>query len=166
MFNSLRSDFQSRYGVVFAPLPLGTGRDGEVYATNNNTAVKFFTLRESYAREAQAYRVLTRLKIEEIAGHTVPRFVRADDELMAIEMGVVWPPFLLDFASAYPANSAPEFSEEVMEQWRAEKIEQFGDRWSDVEVILSQFRRQTGFVLLDVNPGNIRFAAEGESDSQ
>ncbi len=44
-------------------------------------------------------------------------------------------PFVLDFAGAY-LDRPPEFSEEVMADWRAEKQEQFGPRWPEVESIL------------------------------
>ncbi len=138
---------------------LGIGRDGEVYSTDHNTAVKFLTVREHFEREQNVYKVCTRKGIKRVAGHRVPDFIRADDELLAIEMEIVRPPFLLDFVSAYPVETAPQFSEEVWEQWYAEKSEQFGDRWPQVELVLSEFRRLTGYVLLDVNPGNIRFPA-------
>jgi hypothetical protein len=87
----------------------------------------------------------------------VPNLIRADDELMAIEITIVEPPFLLDFVSAYPVKTAPQFSDEVWEHWYAEKSEQFGDNWPQVELVLAEFKRLTGFVLLYVNPGNIRF---------
>jgi hypothetical protein len=77
-------------------------------------------------------------------------------------MTVVQPPFLLDFVSAYPADEVPDFPDEAWSQWREEKREQFGQDWPRVELVLSEFTRVTGFVLLDVNPGNIRF---GEADS-
>jgi hypothetical protein len=53
---------------------------------------------------------------------------------------------------------APDFSEEVWVQWREQKQEEFGDRWSDVDFVLAELTRLTGLVMLDVNPGNIKFA--------
>jgi hypothetical protein len=87
-----------------------------------------FSGREVYARERDAYLLLHAAGITSIAGHKIPHFIRADDDLLAIEMTIVKPPFLLDFASAYPELEAPDFPEEIWENWRAEKAEQFGDR--------------------------------------
>jgi hypothetical protein len=71
-------------------------------------------------------------------------------------MTIVTAPYLLDFAGAHLDN-APEFSPEVMEQWRLEKIEQFGDHWPDVENVLDLMKSRFGIHLLDVHPGNIAF---------
>lgn len=157
MADYLKSTYESRYTVKLGER-LGFGRDGEVYTANNTTAVKFLTVRESFDRERQVYESLARKGITKIAGHNVPQLIRADAELLAIEMELVRPPFLLDFVSAYPVRTAPQFSDEVWEEWYAEKSEQFGTRWPDVELVLAEFKRRTGYVLLDVNPGNIRFA--------
>ena len=70
-------------------------------------------------------------------------------------MGIVSPPFVLDFAGAY-LDQAPDFPDEIMEDWRAEKKEQFGDRWGVVQDIMREFRK-LGIYLADVKPGNIMF---------
>ena len=137
---------------------LGSGRDGEVYLTDRNSAVKFFTIEENYFRERAAYERLSRLLITQVAGHAVPLLLQAIDEFLAIEMTVVRPPFLLDFASAYDEMEAPDFSEEVWVEWREQKREEFGDRWSNVDSVLAELTRLTGLVMLNVNPGNIKFA--------
>ena len=49
---------------------------------------------------------------------------------------VVAPPFLLYFAAAY-LDAAPEFPEEVWEDWAAEKESQFGERWPTVQTLLA-----------------------------
>jgi hypothetical protein len=136
---------------------LGFGRDGEVYSTDRNTAVKFFTVVETFSRERRAYEILAENQISHVAGHAVPEMIRVDESLMAIEMTIVQPPFLLDFALAYAESEAPHFPEEVWEDWRQQKSEEFGSRWPDVEFILSEFHRLTGLVLLDTNLGNIQW---------
>jgi len=158
MADSRKGSYESRYSVQFGAR-LGIGRDGEVHSTNHNTAVKFLTVREHFERERSVYEACARKGIKRVAGHRVLGLIRTDDELLAIKMEIVQPPFLLDFVSAYPIATAPQFSEEIWEQWYAEKSEQFGDHWPQVELVLSEFRRLTGFVLLIVNPGNIRFPA-------
>jgi hypothetical protein len=52
-------------------------------------------------------------------------------------MTIVRPPFLLDFASAY-LDKAPDCPPEVIEEWRAEKAEQFGANWARVEALLDE----------------------------
>lgn len=43
-----------------------------------------------------------------------------------------------------------------MAEWRAEKVEQFGDRWSEVQAILGVLQSY-GIHMIDVSPGNISF---------
>ena len=75
---------------------------------------------------------------------------------MVIEMTIVTPPFLLDFAGAY-LDWPPDFSPEVMDQWHHDKAEQFGKRWKEVQNILAMLTEQSDIYMLDVNPGNIMF---------
>jgi hypothetical protein len=74
---------------------------------------------------------------------------------MALKMTIVTPPFVPDFAGAY-LHQAPEFSDEVWEQWTNEKQEQFGARWTKVQAILKELRN-LGIHMLDPSPRNIRF---------
>lgn len=83
--------------------------------------------------------------------------LNADDELWVVEMEIVSPPFVLDFAGAY-LDAPPDFPDEIMEDWRAEKREQFGERWNQVQDVMREFRR-IGIFLADVKPGNIMFRA-------
>lgn len=156
MSEAIKAILQSQWNLSLLTR-LGIGRDGEVYFTDRSTAVKIFTVEETFARELKAYEKLSSLSIRKVAGHTVPQFMRASSDLKAIEMTVVQPPFLLDFASAYPTNQVPDFPEEVWQNWHEQKQEEFGDRWLDVQFVLSEFTRLTGLVILDTNSGNIRF---------
>lgn len=75
-------------------------------------------------------------------------------------MGIVSPPFVLDFAGAF-LDQRPGYPDEVMEEWQADQLEQFGEeRWEIVQDILAHFARM-GIYLADVKPGNITFS---ESD--
>src|SRR5688500_10804785 len=120
--------FEQRYGARVAG-PLGFGRDGTVMYTDRDTAVKLFDQEDTYRRERDAYLLLQAQQCVNVLAHRVPDLIRYDDELRAIEMTIVEPPFLLDFASAYPEHEAPDFPDDVWEDWRAQKAEQFGDRW-------------------------------------
>ena len=88
-------------------------------------------------------------------GFQVPELLDYDDTLQVIEMTIVAQPFVLDFAGAY-LDKLPDYPEEVWEEWRSEKREQFESRWGEVQAIIGAFRRY-GIFLVDVNPGNIAF---------
>jgi hypothetical protein len=85
----------------------------------------------------------------------VPELIAFDDELWIIAMTVVSRPFVLDFGGAY-LDWRPEFSADVMSDWLAEKQEQFGARWPEVQTIITILEGH-GILLSDVNPGNISF---------
>ena len=58
-------------------------------------------------------------------GCSVPEMIEFDDHLWAIDMSIVDRPFVFDFAGAF-LDQAPDFPDEVMADWHAEKKEQFG----------------------------------------
>ena len=119
------------------------------------SALKVHERRVDYARERDAYLRLKEHGISQILGCNVPQLLAFDDELWVIEMTVVARPFVLDFAGAF-LDEPSEFSEEVRVDWRAEKQEQFGPRWAEVQAIL-RFLEGYGVFLVDVNPGNVAF---------
>jgi hypothetical protein len=153
--------FEQRYGAKVNGV-LGFGRDGTVVYTDRATAVKFFDRADVYQRELTAYELIVSRDIREIVGHRLPQLQLHDDELLAIEITIVKPPYLLDFASAYQEAEAPDFPPEVMSEWWDQKAEEFGDRWPDVQHVMNEFRRLLGMVLLDINPENIKF---GDDDT-
>jgi hypothetical protein len=139
---------------------LGFGIHGTVFVVESesaggNTALKIFADPEAYARERAVYHRLDELKVVTVRGLKVPKMLRWDDDLLAIEMTVVKPPFILDFASAH-LDFSPRFSEEVWEEWRRKNEKQFGARWAAVELILAQLEG-LGIYMLDPSPHNIRF---------
>ena len=78
-------------------------------------------------------------------------------------MEVVKRPFVLDFAGAY-LDSAPDYSAEVLADWRIDKQEQFGRWWPEVELILASLERY-GVFMVDVSPNSIAFSqSQPESD--
>lgn len=141
---------------------LGSGVHGIVFVTvcqrhqgEVRSAIKVHRREPDYFRERDVYQRLAQRKIKTINGCHVPRLLEYDDELLIIEMTVVSRPFVLDFGGAF-LDRAPDFSEEVMAEWRAEKKEQFGKRWGDVLGILGVLESY-GIFMIDVNPGNISF---------
>ncbi len=97
-------------------------------------------------------------------GFAVPQLIDIDESLWIIEMTIVSPPFVLDFAGA-ALDRRPQWPEDVLEEWRTEKAEQFGDRWPTVRLIMSSFAG-LGIFLADVKPGNIEFPPEPPSHDE
>jgi hypothetical protein len=118
-------------------------------------AVKAHKHAEAYVRERDVYQRLRQAGVSEVLGFRVPDLVRFDDELRVIEMNIVTPPFVLDFAGAR-LDIPPEFPDEVWDQWEAEKVEQFGPRWPEVRAVLAVLEDLDIYVL-DVSPRNIMF---------
>jgi hypothetical protein len=136
----------------------GPGQDGFVLRSDRLTAVKFFDRLDRFARELKVYHVLVDREIHDIAGHRVPSFLNADEELRAIEMTIVDRPFLLDFAGARLAHEVPDFEPHVIEEYTERLKELFDDRWTDAVHVAEMFRQATGFTLMDLHPGNIAFS--------
>lgn len=134
---------------------LGSGKDGTVWATDRATAVKVFASRHTYDRELAAYRRLAEQGVSDVLGHHVPHLLRFDKGTLVIEMTIVRPPFLLDFASAW-LDESPGFSDEVIEEWREQMLEVFAERWPHVASVLAELERY-GIHLTDIHPGNIKF---------
>ncbi len=139
---------------------LGAGTQGTVFLVSDLSrssccAVKFHYRQLAYLRERDVYLRLRELKTVDVCGHEVPQLIDYDDQLLAISMSTVSPPFVLDFGGAY-LDQPPDYSPEVWADWRAMKAEAFEGNWPEVERILAEFRSY-GIYIADVNPGNIRF---------
>lgn len=116
---------------------LGWGWDGIVFGTSGGTAVKSLLYENLYLRELEAYIRLRDAEISQICGFAVPRLVGHDDTLWVVEMGVVSPPCVLDFAQSYDElhPSYPEFPD-----YGQAPQDALGDRWDTVRDILSKLR--------------------------
>lgn len=139
---------------------LGTGIHGIVFAVESNAefsaaALKVHYFREPYLRERQVYERLAELEVSQILGFEVPRLLDFDDEFLALRMTIVTAPFTLDFAGAY-LDFAPQFSEEIWEEWRRKNEEQFGSDWPMAQTILGELE-DLGIHMHDPSPSNIRF---------
>jgi len=154
------SEYCRRAGLELGP-QLGYGVHGTVFTAlgqsgPDGSAVKVHESERFYRRERDVYRRLADEGVHSVLDFRVPRILGCDDDLWVIEMTVVSPPFVLDFAGAY-LDEPPDYPEDVLAEWDQEKREQFGERWPTVQAIL---RRLQGFgvFLADVTPNNIQFA--------
>lgn len=66
-------------------------------------------------------------------------------------MSIVSPPFVLDFGKSY-VGQRPDFSEEVMADYEAERQELFDGNWELVQVVISSLR-SIGIFYGDARPG-------------
>ncbi|WP_145375018.1 hypothetical protein [Symmachiella dynata] len=138
---------------------LGAGYDGVVFSTNQESVIKSLRFDKLYHKERDVYLRLRKNHIEKIEGFAVPALVDYDDFLWVVEIEIVSPPFVVDFAGASLDTRSADYPPEVYEEWEREKREQFGQNWPKVLSILSGFRRY-GIYLADVKPGNIEFAPD------
>jgi hypothetical protein len=139
---------------------LGFGIHGIVFAIEGNAhpgvaALKIHYAEEPYLREKQVYERLKEAGVIEIRAFRVPQLLDFDDELLALEMTVVKPPWVLDFAGAY-LDFAPDFSDEIWEEWTRKNEEQFGAYWPMAKMILGDLQ-DFGIHMHDPSPSNIRF---------
>lgn len=156
-----RADLYAQRHALVLGEQLGFGVHGIVFVATSKAkpgrvAIKIHEREVSYRQERDVYLRLREHGVSQVRGCHVPRLLRYDDELWVIEMGIVIRPFVLDFADAY-LDRPPDFPDEVLAEWRAEKQGQFGDRWPEVELILLSLQRY-GVYLIDVSPGNIAFS--------
>ena len=135
---------------------LGEGKDGAVYETDDDSAVKLHRVAEIYRRERDCYFRLGDVGLTEVAGLALPEMVDHDNDLLIIEMTIVSPPFLLDFASAY-LDDPPDWPEDVVAQWHEDLRGRFEGRYDEVLGVLAELEGQAGVHLFDVHADNLKF---------
>jgi hypothetical protein len=139
-------------------IPLGDGTDGKVWESNRKTAIKAFERERGYWLETGSYERLMEFDVSDIDGLTVPQLIGKNDELLVIEITIVSPPFILDFAKVR-IDRPPDFSPEVLRDWDVKGSEEFGARWEQVKDLLRTLEGY-GIYYLDPRPGNITFDDE------
>lgn len=132
---------------------LGFGIDGIVWSTTRPSAIKSFNQRIAYENERDVYVRLLMQNVESIAGFTIPKLIEHHNNLYVIEMELVSPPFILDFAGAY-LDSLPPFTQEEIAEWLDSRQELFDDDWQWVRRAYFGFQRY-GIYLNDLKPGNV-----------
>ncbi len=146
--------YASEKGILLLRF-LGDGNDGAVWESSRNTAIKVLERPDSYQRERDAYLRLRDHEVTEIEGFSVPTLIEHHDTLQVVEMTIVFPPCVLDFAKSY-VDRPPDYPAEALLQWEAQTAEDFGKTWPIVQSILGWLRTY-GIHYFDARPGNIRF---------
>ncbi|HZZ26469.1 MAG TPA: hypothetical protein VFE46_00575 [Pirellulales bacterium] len=144
---------------------LGSGVNGQVWSSTRLSAVKVFDRQMEYEREWVVYARLAELEVDRINEFEVPQLLAWDDELRVIEISLVRPPYILDFAGAY-LDRPPDFPAEALAEQHQNNRELFGTHWPRVSLILAKLRSM-GIYYIDINRGNIRlpeFDEEAEPD--
>jgi len=149
--------YAAEKGIVLMRF-LGDGNDGAVWESSRHTAVKVLERSDSYRRERDAYLRLRDREVAEIEGFAVPALIDHHDTLQVVEMTIVFPPCILDFAKSY-VDQPPDYPAEALSDWEAETAKDFGEKWPQVRAILGWLRTY-GIHYFDARPGNIRFEEE------
>lgn len=133
--------------------------DGIVFSTSRATAVKVYAGVARFERELAVYRRLQSHGVKSVGGFAVPQLIGFSAELHIVEMSIVRPPFILDFAGSFLDHS-PDFGPEAIEHWQAEKKEEFGDRFGIAIGLFEELRRRYGIYAWDLSPRNVHFAGD------
>jgi hypothetical protein len=149
--------YAAKHGRTLTEL-LGSGQDGVVLKTHAKTAVKAFMHWTQYDREQGVYVHLLEKGVTSLAGFQIPRMVAFDDQLQIIELDVVQPPFVLDFAGAV-LEARPDWLNQAELEEKVRDFWETSERITRVLEVLAAFRR-LGVYLTDVKPGNIMLGDE------
>ncbi|TWU58701.1 hypothetical protein Poly51_14810 [Rubripirellula tenax] len=140
---------------------LGTGQEGYVWRTNDNSAIKVFDRVVNFDRELACYQILSTHQISDIDGFAVPEMLQFDSDLRVIEMSIVAAPYILDFGKCY-VGRPPDFPPDVMEAYEREREEWFEGNWPMVQSALWTLET-LGIFYNDARPGNIDCTGHPES---
>jgi hypothetical protein len=137
---------------------LGDGKDGAVWRTSRPSALKVHVAQQSYLYERDAYIRLREVDLRIAVGFVIPVLHDYDDELWALEMSIVTPPFAVDFASAR-LDFAPDLIEDEGHTLEDLVRDRFEDRAAEVLAFYHELVDRAGIYLTDLHLHNIKFAS-------
>jgi hypothetical protein len=139
--------------IAIDPQPFDGGQDGSVWHTDRNSVVKVFERQDNFAHELECYQRLRDARIGwKIHDFNVPALIGFSEEYWVIEMGVVFPPYILDFGKAHLRD--PCWEPHVLEKWNEDMRNWWGDQVKTVRLALFALRRY-GIWYYDAKPGNV-----------
>lgn len=139
--------------------PIGAGKDGSVYKISPKAAVKIHDRRDSFDQELAIYQRLRECNAVEVVGFRIPRLLGFAEDLHAIEMSIVHPPFVVDFASAV-LDRPLDFPDDTVAEWHQRIAENFQEHTADAHRIIDQLGARFGVYLYDLHRHNIKFRGE------
>jgi hypothetical protein len=146
---------QQYIGTSEALTELGWGVSGIVFASPLlKTAIKVHHRPESFQTELRAYEFLKRIRLTTLHGLTIPRLRGHDERRQLIEIDLVRPPYLLDFAGVRFED--PQFSADTLADIHETIRLRFGNRASVAYAVYDSLRK-LGMYYLDLRPGNLNF---------
>lgn len=139
---------------------LGDGLHGTVWkvASQDGTftwVVKLVRFLPAWRREVLCYERLRETGTVQVMGVSIPVLLGAEEAWRAIEMTTVSAPFLLDFGAAW-LDERPEFVPGAWEEAEAKSAEAFGEDWPQAQAVILALEAETGVIMGDVHPGNLR----------
>lgn len=142
----------------------GYGKEGVVFKSSRGTAVKVHSTLVTFKKEYLAYQRLAEAKAEVVLGFSVPRPINADADLKVIEMGIVEPPFILDFGSS-AVDIEPDYTPEQWQEWWLKLEHDFEDRFPQAEAVFYYLKRHFNIWHLDLSTNNLQFSREDSPGS-
>ena len=94
-----------------------------------------------------------------IAGFNVPELLQFDDSVFALEMKIVFPPYIVDFASAR-LDAPMDLIEDEGNTIADLVYDRFGERAPEIFFLKAQLEKLAGIYITDLHPHNIKFAPE------
>src|SRR3954453_22137930 len=148
-------------GTAEAPEPLGWGVDGVVYPhPTAHTAIKIDRGQDGLANELATYLRLAEHAVSsfEAGGFrfTVPVLIEYDATDRLIEMSIVRPPFLLDFAGV-TLDDPSDFTDEARSEWWDKVASDFGDDFPIARDVFWGLVTRYGIYYWDLKPRNLCF---------
>lgn len=124
-----------------------------MWQTSRLTAIKAFHKEKNFELELDCYVRLKVAGLQSVCGFWVPQLIGHDRNLIVIEMSLVKPPYVLDFGKVH-LDRQPDFSPEVLRDWREQQQELWGEHFPTVQKILRKLQ-SLGIFYADPKPGNI-----------
>lgn len=142
---------------------LGNGEEGFVWRTSHDSAIKVYDAGRlrNFSTELACYEILADNNVTELEGFTIPYLVGSSEELLVLELSIVSAPYVLDFGKAY-INVPPDFSEEVLADYDAEREEMFEGNWDLAQCVVGALQ-WFGIFYADARPSNINCQGHPEA---
>lgn len=152
----------SRQIAIHFQSPLGFGSDGTIWPNSRGSALKILIYDQNYRVERDCYLRLRDKAVRHVGKLNVPILIDYDDQLRAIEMTIVKPPYLLDFGKVY-LDQPPVYwnDEQLMANFFEEKAPLFGRNWPRVLSAMASLE-QIGIYYVDPRPQNISFGDDDD----